>query len=236
MKNLRWLAAGVALAVSGAAAAGEFSSTVTATSDYDYRGTTQTAQDPALQASIDWAADSGLYVGAWVSNVDFGDCCDEDVELDLYAGFAGGDEEGLTYDVGAVWYTYPGAEDLDYPEIYAGIAYGMFDAKVWYSWDFFALDESAFYVEGNANVPLPKDFGLMVHVGYSDGSAWDNTPGLESYFDYAIGFTKTLGHFDLELKWVDGSDWEVESEDDVLETDGRVIFAISTTFPWAAAE
>ena len=238
MKNLRWLVAGVALAVSGAAAAGEFSSTVTATSDYDFRGVTQSAQNPALQASIDWAADSGMYLGAWASNVDFGDCCDEEIEVDLYGGYAGGDEEGLTYDVGFVWYSYPGADDLDYPEAYVGIAYGMFDAKLWYSWDLYQLDESAYYVEGNLNVPLPRDFGLAVHAGYSDGSAWDNLEGFESYFDYSIGFTKTLGNFDVELKWVDGSDYTLanDTEDDVLSSDSRVVFSISTTFPWAAKE
>jgi uncharacterized protein (TIGR02001 family) len=55
MKHVKWLLAGVALAVSGTAAAGDLSFTVTATSDYDFRGVTQTANKPALQGSIDWA-------------------------------------------------------------------------------------------------------------------------------------------------------------------------------------
>jgi uncharacterized protein (TIGR02001 family) len=234
MKHIKWLAASVALAVSGAAVAGEWSATVTATSDYDFRGITQTSQNPALQGSVDWAADNGLYVGAWASNVDFDDCCDESVELDVYAGFAGGAEDGLGYDVGLVYYTYPGADDLDYPEIWAGISYGMFDAKLWYSNDFFALDEDAYYIEGNATLPLPADFGLGLHIGYSDGNAFDRLPGFQSYMDYSIGVTKSLGHFDLELKWVDGSDWKDLNDQpgDVLSSDARVIFSVSTTFPW----
>ena len=230
MKNVKWLVASVALAVAGVANAGDLSMTVTATSDYDFRGVTQTAQDPALQLSVDWAAENGLYVGAWGSNVDFGDCCDENVEVDLYAGFAGGDEDGLTFDVGGVYYAYPGAEDIDFPEIWAGIAYGMFDAKVWYSWDFAASDEAAYYLEGNVNVPLPNDFGLVVHAGYSDGSFWDS----DSYFDYAIGFTKSFGGFDFELKWVDGSDLKAlnNTPGDVSSSDARVIFSVSTTLPW----
>lgn len=230
MKNVKWLVASAALAFAGIANAGDFSVSVTATSDYDFRGTTQTTQDPALQLSLDWAADNGFYVGAWGSNVDFGDCCDENIEVDLYAGFAGGDEEGLTYDVGAVWYSYPGAEDIDFPEIWAGIAYGMFDAKIWYSWDFAAADEAAYYLEGNVNVPLPSDFGLLLHVGYSDGSYWDS----DAYFDYAIGISRSFGNFDFELKWVDGSDLKSANnvEGDVFSSDARVIFTISTTLPW----
>jgi uncharacterized protein (TIGR02001 family) len=234
MKHVKWLVAGVAMAVTGVASAGEFSATFTAASDYDFRAVTQTAQDPAIQASVDWAADSGFYLGAWASNVDFGDCCDESIELDLYAGFAGGDEEGLGYDVGFIWYAYPGAENLDYPEVYAGVSFGMFDAKLWYSNDLFALDESAYYIEGNASLPLPKDFGLSLHVGYSDGDAFDNVVGYESYFDYSVGITKTLGNFDVELKWVDGSDWRAAdgTVDDVLSSESRVIFLVSTSLPW----
>jgi uncharacterized protein (TIGR02001 family) len=234
MRNVKWVVASVALAVSGAASAGEWSSTVTATSDYDFRGVTQTAGSPAIQGSLDWAADNGIYVGTWASKVDFGDCCGEVFELDLYAGFAGGDEEGLTYDVGGLWYSYPGASELDYPEVFAGIAYGMFDAKIWYSWDEFATGESAFYYEGNVNLPLPADLGLSLHVGYSDGDAFDKQPGYQSYTDYSIGLTRSVGHFDLELKWVDGSDWKDLNKQpgDVLSSDARLILSVSTTFPW----
>jgi len=240
MKKLRWLLASVALATWGGASAGEFSATVTATTDYDFRGVTQTAQDPALQASIDWAADGGFYTGAWASNVDFGDCCDESVELDLYVGFGGGDEEGLTWDVGAVYYLYPGGDNLDYPEIYAGVAYGIFDVYVWYSWDFFAYGESAYYLEGNVNIPLPQDFGLVLHAGYNGGDSFPTIDPVEgvligdSYVDYKVGVTKTWGNFEFELAWVDGSDYEVAdgTPDNVLSSEGRAIFTVSTTFPW----
>jgi len=232
MNNMKWLVAGVALALSGAATAGELSATVTATTDYDFRGVTQSSGDPALQASIDWAADSGLYVGAWASNVDFGPGDPADAEVDVYAGFAGGAEDGLGYDIGAVYYMYPGTSDYNYPEVWVGLSHGIFDAKIWYSWDGFATGESAFYYEGNASVPLPNDFGLSVHVGYSDGDMWDKLEGFESYFDWSVGVSKSFGHFDLELKWVDGSDWKAANGGDALSSDARIVFAVATTFPW----
>src|SRR6186713_3073535 len=66
-------------------------STVTLTNDYDFRGFSQSAEDPAAQVSVDYAHDSGFYVGAWGSNVDFGpetsDLEEVNYEVDVYAGF-----------------------------------------------------------------------------------------------------------------------------------------------------
>jgi uncharacterized protein (TIGR02001 family) len=235
MKQARILVASVALVAAFPAVAGDFSSTITATTDYMWRGVTQTAHDPAIQASLDFAADNGLYVGAWASNVDFGNCCNESAELDLYGGWSGGPEDGVQWDVGGLYYAYPGASDLDFPEVYAGLSYGMFSAKVHYSWDFFALKKSAYYIEGNSSVPLPKDFGLALHVGYSGGDAMDiPDAGLQSYMDWSVGVTKTLGKFDLQLAWVDGSDYGMAdgTPGGVLSSAPRAVFSISTKVPW----
>ena len=45
----------LALGAAAATAQAEVSSTITLASDYDFRGITQTARDPALQASLDWS-------------------------------------------------------------------------------------------------------------------------------------------------------------------------------------
>ncbi|TMP43217.1 TorF family putative porin, partial [Pseudoalteromonas sp. S1688] len=65
-------------------AAANWSTTITAASDYTFNGVSQTDNDPALQASLDYAYDNGVYAGVWASNVDFGD--DTDFELDAYVG------------------------------------------------------------------------------------------------------------------------------------------------------
>ena len=107
MRNLRILAALGLLTAAGAANAG-VSSTWTLASDYDFRGITQTAQDPALQGSIDFATDSGWYVGAWASNVDFGDELDVNYEVDVYTGFSGSTEAGLGWDAALYLLRVPG--------------------------------------------------------------------------------------------------------------------------------
>ena len=117
--KLSHVLAAVGLALSAAAAQADVTATITAVSDYDFRGLTQTRQNPALQGSIDITGKSGWYLGAWGSNVDFGG--DENVEVDLYGGFTGG--ETFPWDIGIIAYTYPQSNDLrDFPEIYASLA------------------------------------------------------------------------------------------------------------------
>lgn len=237
MRSLKAAIAATLLLIAGVAQA-QFSGTITAVSDYDFRGITQSAGDPALQGSLDYAHSSGWYIGAWASNIDFGDCCGEDIEVDYYTGFAGGAEDGIGWDVGLVYYTYPSTDvDLDFPEIYASVSYGMFKGKVWYSNDFANLDEDAYYIEGNANIPLPAEFTLGLHLGWSDGKYWEpNVSGLESYFDYSVGVSRALGNFNLTLKWIDGSDQKAldGTPDDVFSSEARVVFSVATTFPWSS--
>ena len=101
--KLRQGVAAVLLLVSGAAAHAELSGTVGVVSDYDFRGASQTSKDPALQGSIDWASESGFYVGAWGSNIDYGPGVDGDHALQGQVGghvlqkghlFAGGLQQG----------------------------------------------------------------------------------------------------------------------------------------------
>jgi uncharacterized protein (TIGR02001 family) len=234
-----FLAAGLALAAT-TAAAGEFSSTVTAVSDYDFRGVSLSAKDPALQASLDWAHDSGFYLGAWASNIDYGSDVDGNIELDLIAGFSGEINDGLGYDLGIVWYTYPDSSGselkskiIDYPEIYAGLSWGPLEFKQWFTNDYGGSDMDASYSELNASFELPAGVTLNLHGGYNYGEYFHQT--WENYFDYSVGLGYSVNHFDMELK-VTGTELSGESKitDDVFNTEARVLFSISTTFPWAA--
>jgi uncharacterized protein (TIGR02001 family) len=236
MKLTHALAA-VALSLTALTAQAELSGTAGVYSDYNWRGISQTSQDPALQGSIDYAHDSGFYLGAWGSNVDFGDCCDENVEIDIYTGFRFG--ETVTWDLGLVYYTYPGADDLDFPEIYVGVGYEWLSGKISYSNDFGNYDESAFYYEANAAYELPANFGINAHLGFSDGDGIEAAYGQDNYFDWAVGVTYDWSHFTFGLKYADGSDLETLDgtlPDDVSNSEGVAIFSVSTAFPWSTGE
>ncbi len=98
-----------------------------------FRGISQTAENPAVQASL--GATYGIfYAGAWGSNVDFGGTSFNapfgtdiaNIEIDYYAGITP-EWKGITFDIGGIYYTYPGARDpgaeLDYFELKTGASY-----------------------------------------------------------------------------------------------------------------
>jgi uncharacterized protein (TIGR02001 family) len=241
------LAAGVML-VAGTAHAG-LTETITVATDYDFRGFSQTAQEPAVQGSIDYASDSGFYAGTWVSNVDFGDTTS--YEQDLYAGFSGTAGK-FGYDAGAIWYTYD--ESLySYPEVYVSGAIGPFKAKFWYSPEFAGVNvdpttlapdkdsESAYYFEGNLTFPLNDMYTLLVHAGYSFGDYWDEAGKVASvaagrkldgeYLDYSVGLSATFGKFTTTFKYID-TDADIENTGKLFNNERRLLLTISTTFPW----
>ena len=122
-------------------------------SDYRFRGFSQTDEGAALQAGVDATA-GGLYGGAWISNVDFGD--DTEAEVDFYGGYRtviG----GFNVDVGGVVYLYvgsPAVTDYDYVEAKVAVSRAVgpvtVGGVVYWSPDFFGVDEEATYVEANA--------------------------------------------------------------------------------------
>lgn len=234
MRNFRILAALGLLGATAVANAG-VSSTWTLTNDYDFRGNSQSAKDPAIQGSVDYAADNGWYVGAWGSNVDFGPGVDVDLEVDVYTGFTGESEGGLGYDVGVVYYAYPDESDFDYLEAYGSISKDWFKGKLWFSNDFGGDstpgDTEGFYLEANGTFPLPQNFSVLAHVGYSWGDYWDDIFG-DKQIDYSLGVGYTISNFNLALKYVD-TDSDTVVTSDAFNNEGRVIFTIATTFPWS---
>jgi uncharacterized protein (TIGR02001 family) len=231
MIKSRIAAASALLAITTAAsAAGSFTVTPTIATDYDFRGITQTALDPAFQLGLNYAHESGFYGFLWGSNLDGDSYPGADLELDVGAGFAGGDAaENFGYDVGIVYYTYPGEADFNFPEIYAGISKGWFSARMWYSWDFAGAGSSGYYTEANATIPLVWELSGLAHVGYSYGSAWAGN----EYFDVAFGVSRNFGPVNVAVKYIDGSDLADAPGTDVFDTSGKFWAAVSTTLPWS---
>ncbi len=216
---------------------GDFSTTIGFVSEYSFRGLSQSDEHPALQGSIDWNHDSGFYAGVWGSNVDFNDDDEASVEADLYAGYSG-EIDGFTYDLGAIYYAYPGADsDLDYDFVEGAFSLGYdFDvlalsAAVNYSPDYFAGSGDATYLASYVDVPLsflPYDTKLSGNVGHQwvdDNDAF----ALEDYTDWGIGLSMNVEGFDLGLKYIDTDlDETSDCADGCAE---RVIFSISKTLP-----
>ena len=201
-----------AMLAGSTAAVAEISGNVSLATDYVFRGVSQTNEDPAIQGGFDWAHNNGFYLGTWASNVEFDENSgslpkesinEATIEIDLYGGFANEFSSGLGYDVGAIYYAYPGAEggqDYDFYEFYGGLGWTFNEiwstsGKISYSPEFFGSAGSAWYYEAGLDVALPADWGLFGHVGYQ--TVTDLDP--DNYIDWSAGVTKGLWGVDLGL-------------------------------------
>lgn len=170
-----------------------FSANIGVTSDYIFRGFSQRQHDPALQGGVD-VGYGIFYAGVWGSGVDFiaGDggpnSGDAHIEVDYYAGIkpVWGP---VTFDFGAIYYSYPGAEklggeDLDYFEVKAGASttfnkFGLI-GTVYYSPEYTGGLGEAVTLEGGASYELPQIAGMTPSISaligttlFSDDSSLD---------------------------------------------------------------
>ena len=158
------------VALSGAAAglmflgstakAADFSGNATLTSDYVWRGSTQTLGDPAAQLGFKLAGDSGFYASAWASNVHFAPGVDANLELDLTAGWTKNLSGDWALDVNVLHYRYPGsAVDLDWTELNGTLTWkGNYWASVGVSNEALGYDASGTYLLFGAKWPVNDRF------------------------------------------------------------------------------
>lgn len=174
----------------------EASANIAITSDYHWRGMTQTNQDMAVQGGFDLAY-GGLYVGTWASNVDFGDATDTNAEIDFYGGYAG-EAGGVGYDVGVVYYTYPDSSDtdLDFVEIYGSLSKAFGAAEISGG---LAVDPDNETVYTNAGISFGLSDAFSIDAGL--GQYLDGGDGLYAEeLDYTIGGTYSVEGFDFDLR------------------------------------
>jgi uncharacterized protein (TIGR02001 family) len=177
------------------------------TSDYRYRGISQTRLDPALQGGADYVHNpTGLYVGTWLSTIkwtkDLGG--DGNLEWDIYGGKRGNLTSDITYDVGGLYYFYPKnglGPNANTFELYGQLGYGPAYVKYSHSLtNLFGTADSkgSGYLDVGANIDVTNGFVLNLHVGRQE--VRHNDP--VSYTDYKVGITKDLGVCSVALAYI----------------------------------
>jgi uncharacterized protein (TIGR02001 family) len=138
--------------------------------DYEFRGLTQTAHDPQVFAGADITVAKIFYAGTWVSNVDFG--TNSDIEYDLYAGVKP-TLGPVAFDFGAIryGYTHGDSNDYDYWEFKAAgsvpVGPATVGAAFYYSPNTFGAGNiNSYYYELNASAAIPDTkFSVSGAVG-----------------------------------------------------------------------
>ncbi|MGY1408926.1 MULTISPECIES: TorF family putative porin [unclassified Luteimonas] len=163
--------AGIFSATQGASAhAAELTGSAALTTDYVFRGISQTQGDPAMQAGARLAAASGLYGAVWGSTVEFAGDTGASSEIDYVLGWGGSLADDWALDVSVTWFDYPGSRaELDYPELVGTLT--LRDAwwlTVGFSPDVFASDGNGVYAQLGGKFPVNDALRLEAAVAHYD--------------------------------------------------------------------
>jgi uncharacterized protein (TIGR02001 family) len=205
------------------------------TSEYRYRGLSQSRLDPALQGGADYVHNpTGLYAGTWLSSIkwtkDLGGS--GNLEWDIYGGKKGNLNADVTYDVGGLYYYYPNNglhPNANTFELYGQLGYGPAYVKYSHSLtNLFGTADSkgSGYLDLGANVDVGNGFVLNLHAGRQNV----RHNGSFSYTDYKVGVTKDLGVCTVALSWVKASSTAYLSPSGENLGKSAAVLAVSKTF------
>ncbi len=223
------------------------------TSDYIFRGISQTARAPTGQGGVDLTYGT-FYAGAWASGLDFGQVGGKNIanaELDLYFGFK--PVVGpVTFDLGLIYYAYPGARDsaaeLNYLELKAGASASPWKdatlgATVFFSPEYTGETGKAWTLEGSFSQTLPKfgsvtpSFSALIGYQKGDTAAYRTfiANGSNDYIYWNAGMTFGWEKFSLDLRYWDTNISNTGgfcdgSATGVLQCDGRFMGTLKFTY------
>jgi uncharacterized protein (TIGR02001 family) len=208
------LAVVAGLGISGAAMAeeaesfipGTFTANVALTSDYVFRGVSQSDNRAAVQGGFDWDTGAGLHFGTWASSINFKDGGEGQTEIDLYGGYGGKIGDKTTYDIGFIYYWYPGAAsalNYDLWEVYGKVGYDFGPAAVNfgvnYSPDNFGGTGDAVYLQSGLTVPVTDKLAFSVGLNYYMLEA-----PIKNYVDWNVGAKLNVNNwFNVDLRYYD---------------------------------
>jgi uncharacterized protein (TIGR02001 family) len=220
-----------------------FSANVALTTEYVFRGYSQSAEGPAVQGGFD--ATCGIfYAGVWASSLDFDGgnfgtpsfdgtvvgLFDASIEIDTYAGVKFNTGK-VAWDVGVIYYGYPqqkkylpGTLDLPYFELKVGASGevwkgGTLGATVFYSPDYQLESGETWTFEGTFAQTLPTLFTRITPT-FSALIGYQINEGTASYkFSFGNGtdnytYWNAGVTFALDKNWsVDVRYWDTNLED-----------------------
>lgn len=130
------------------------------TSDYVWRGISQSGGSGAMQVDL-MLEKNGLYGGVWASQVDFGD--EATYEMDFYGGYELWLSDKWSIDVGVLQYNWDKGYD-DVEEAFVKV--GLKDLSVGYYVDLSNSDNT--YMEVGYTLPFIKWVDLGINYGRFD--------------------------------------------------------------------
>jgi len=207
------------------------------TSDYLYRGISQTEEGPALQGSVTLSTDSGWYLSAWGSNIRFGD---GSMELDLSLGRSWSLTDDWALDLGLMQYRYPKGDNeatgFNFFEGYAKLSYQDWQLGLAITDNYFGTGVGKFwYLTAGWQQDLTEQLQLSWHIGYNK---FANATEFQTFLGSAVpdgsGYTDwslTLSTQQWELDWSLGyAGTSIKSAACAALCDNRWVFSLGKSF------
>ncbi|MBD9478278.1 TorF family putative porin [Pseudoxanthomonas sp. PXM02] len=222
--------------------ASPFSASFAVTSDYVFRGVSQTDNEIAFQAGLGYSAPFGLYAGVWGSNVDFGSpelgVRGPNFEVDYFVGWNKDLNDSWNIDLGVNRYTYEGASsgygDIDYNEYIAKVTWSgpvTVGGILAYADDYSNTGAEEIYAGLNASYDIGESgFSLGASTGYTSIDA--GSDGRTDFYDGSITVSKGFGPATATLGYYDtfGSDAsELRRGSDIYKP--GLVFTIAVAVP-----
>jgi uncharacterized protein (TIGR02001 family) len=201
----------------------KFTVNIGLTSDYRFRGFSDTDGGAAIQGGADFKYD-WFYAGVWATNVNFGVGPDVNGVLQESGDYGIFSYVGVNkkfyrteLDAGFIYYAYPGSKswaDLDFYEFYGSANYDFIPKDVvggvtlYYSPDYQGGIGRNWIVESQLVKYLPK-FGddwqpsLSGLLAYSDGQP---SQGGFDYWYWNVGASLVVDYFEFDLRFFDTFD------------------------------
>jgi len=135
---------------------------VAVTSDYVFRGLTQSWGRPAIQGGADYSVANGFATGFWASSISNASYPGGAMELDLYASYGRAFGNGWSWRAGLYGYVYPGGDlDRANPRL-PSRSFDTLEANAALGWKWFTL---------KYNRAVTDYFGADVEQGYRGDSS-----------------------------------------------------------------
>ncbi len=263
MKTISWkaglLGALALISIAPAAQAAEegawgpFTAGATLTSDYRFRGISNSNRDGAIQGwgQYDHAVGSNgtIFGNIWFSTIDFNDATtyDSSIEVDLTAGYNYSFSDQTSAGIRAIYYWYADADapagmpEYDYFELAVNAEhdFGMASVSGEFAWspDYFGEVGDGFAVVGGVTVPVLDTFAFFdggleasAHLGHQwiDDNA---TAGIPDYLYWDVGATATWGIFGFDVRYVDTDLSRTQCYAGLDLCEGGVVLSVSADLP-----
>ena len=224
-----------------AAGAAELAASVSATSDYVWRGFSKSGGDPTVQGQFDWQHDGGAYLGVFVSGLDFaaaygggyrryGAGDGAEIEFVPYLGYSTALSPAWRVEAQVAQYLFDDdvlGGSASYQEGYLLAHYrDLVSAELAYAPDAYDQDAATLNLQATARYPLSQAWTLSAGGGWFEAG---RVLGAD-YLHWHAGLTWQHRHGGIDVRYFGASDRPRGGRARPAPANGEVVLTLTVGF------